>query len=127
MVAALDGVVDEGVGRRDGEDVSLAGVIVDIEGGPVRAVQDLVVAAAAGEVVFPRLTRKQHAYAAIGVDAQDRDVGVLVGAEVDAHGLSGARRIVAAVGPHLDAGAVDTAGRGARGRAVGNGEHAEQA
>src|SRR5439155_24579578 len=71
-----------------------------------------VAATAAREVVLPRLAREQHAHAAVGIDAQHRDVSILAGLEVDADGLSGRERIVAPTGPHLDLGTI--AGPGSR-------------
>src|SRR5438876_383986 len=110
MVVALERVVHERVTRDDGEDVAHARVVVDIEGDAGVAARDLVVAATAREVVLPRLARKQHPHPAIGVDAQDGDVRVLLGAKVHAHALAGCIGVLAPVGPDLDAWAVGPGG-----------------
>src|SRR5229473_2126424 len=113
MVVALEPVVAEGVGRGDGEDVADAGIVIDGECVAVGLALNLVVPGAAHEVVFPGLAREQDAHAAVGIDANDGDVGVLLGAEVHADALAARIRILAPVrsgeqtqqserGPHRD-------------------------
>ena len=119
MVVAFERVVHEGVARDHGKDVAHARVVVDIERVAGVAAGDLVVAAAAREVVLPRLAREQHPHPAIGVDPQDGDVRVLLGAKVHAHALAARVGVVAPVGPDLDARAVRNDG--------GADEQAEQA
>src|SRR5256884_3881138 len=84
MVVAFERVVHEGVARDHGEDVAHAGGVVDVKGVARVAAGDLVVAAAAREVVLPRLPREHHPHPALGVDPPDGDLRVLTGANVDA-------------------------------------------
>src|SRR6058998_835022 len=125
VIFSFDGVVYERVGRRDGEDVADPRVVVDVERVPRRPVLHFIVATAAREVVVPRLARIQDAHPTVGVDAQDGHVGVLLGAETDLRRLAVGVRIIATVGPDLDAGTVIRESRLRRGRAVGSGEQAE--
>src|SRR5229473_1475099 len=113
MVVALEPVVAEGVGRGDGEDVADAGIVVDGECVAVGLALNLVVPGAAHEVVFPGLAREQDAHPAVGIDANDGDVGVLLGAEVHADALAARIRILAPVRPHLDAGTIGVGGQDA--------------
>src|SRR5438477_454399 len=83
MIFALDGVVHERIRCRHGEDVPDAGVVVDVEGLGGRTLQHVVLAAAAREIVVPRLARVQDTHPTIRVDPQDRYIGVLLGAKVD--------------------------------------------
>src|SRR5207237_10554343 len=85
MVPAFERVVHQRVAGVDGEDVADPRGIVDVERVARVATRDLVVAAAAREVVLPRLAREQDPHPAVRVDAQDGDVGVLLAAEVNAH------------------------------------------
>src|SRR5947199_6943643 len=123
MIFALDGIVDEGIGRRDGEDVPNAGVVVDVERIARGALLDFVVTASARETVVPRLSRIQDAHPAIGVDAEDGDVSVLFGAEGDPRRLPAGIRIVPAVGPDRDAGSVRKGSRLGGGRPAGERAH----
>src|SRR5256885_1659511 len=125
VIFSFDGVVYERVGRRDGEDVADPRLVVDVERVPRRPVLHFIVATAAREVVVPRLARIQDAHPTVGVDAQDGHVGVLLGAETDLRRLAVGVRIIATVGPDLDAGTVIRESRLRRGRAVGSGEQAE--
>src|SRR6266853_1250860 len=106
MVPALNAVVHERVGRGHGEQVTDTRIVIDVEGVAVVSALHLVVATTAGEVVLPRLARKQHAHPAVGVDAQDRHEGIPIGAEVSADALAAGVGAVAAVGPDLDAGPI---------------------
>src|SRR2546421_5436925 len=106
VVLALDAVVHERVGRGDGEQVADTRIVIDGEGVAVVSALHLIVATAAGEIVLPRLARKQHAHAAVGIDAQDGYKSIPIGAEMDAHGLAAGVGVVAAIGPDLDAGAI---------------------
>ena len=126
VLVTLDAVVDERIGRGHREQIADTRIVVDVEGIAVVSTLHLVLATTAGEVVLPRLTRKQHAHPAIGVDAQDRHEGVPVGAEVHTDALAAGVGTVPPVAPHLDPGAIlDRHGpdRGASGR---RGHEAEQ-
>src|SRR5438874_1020839 len=127
MVMILERIVHEGVARDDGEDVAHAGGVVDVKGVARVAARYFVVAVAAREVVLPRLAREQHAHPAVGVDAQDGDVGVLLGAKVHAHALAAGVGVVAPVGPDFDARAGRHRGGLVRGARDGADEQAEQA
>ena len=126
VVLALDAVVHERIRRGDGEQVADTGIVIDVEGVAVVSALHFVVAPTAGEVVLPRLARKQHAHPAVGVDAQDGHEGVPVGAEVHADTLAAAVRTVAPVGPHLDARAILDRHRPDRGASGLCGDEAEQ-
>ena len=114
MVAARDRAVDERIRCRDGEEVPDAGAIVDLEHVAGFVALHLDLPPAADEVVLPRLAGKQHAHAAVGVDAQQRDEGILVRAEEDVNAVTPGIGIVAATGPDRDARAIGSV-RGARG------------
>ena len=88
VVTALNGVVCEGIGRSDREEVAYAGIVVDREGVVGRAAVDLEVPAAAREVVVPRFAREQYAHATVGVDAKHGDEGVAIELEVDPDALA---------------------------------------
>ena len=106
VVARLDRVVDERVGGGDGEQVAHAGVIVHGEGVARGVALDFELLPPAHEVVLPRIAREQHAHAAVGVDAEQGDVGVLVRPDVDARAVAAEEGVVALRGPDLDAGLV---------------------
>src|SRR5690242_10543539 len=128
MLVALEAVVDERIGGGDAEDVADARVVIHVKRILIGSALHLVLAARAGEVVLPRLAGKQDAHATVGVDAQDRDVRVPVGAEVHARTVAAVVRVVAPIGPDFDARAVAIRGwrpRDNRGRA-GHGDEAEQ-
>src|SRR5713101_1391867 len=126
VVPALDAVVHERVGRGHGEQVADTRIVIDVEGVAVVSALHLVVATTAGEVVLPRLARKQHAHPAVGVDAQDRHEGIPIGAEVSADALAAGVGAVAPVGPDLDAGAIVHRHRPDRRAADRCGDEAEQ-
>src|SRR5687767_4115830 len=109
VIAAFDAVVDEWIGGRHREEVADAGIVIDGERVAVQlAAVDLELTPAPREVVFPRLAREQHPHTSVGVDAEDRDVGVLVELEEGPDPLAaGKNRTVAAIGPQLDAWAID--------------------
>jgi hypothetical protein len=75
-------VVGERIGRRDGEDVADAGVIIDGESRAIVAPNQLQVLVAAGEVVVPGVDREEHPDPSVGVDPDHRHVGVAVGPDV---------------------------------------------
>src|SRR4029077_652153 len=108
------------------EDVADARIVIDVERVLVGSALHLVLAAPAGEVVLPRVAGKQDAHATVGVDAQDRDVRVPVGAEMHPRTVAAVVGVVAPIGPDFDARAVATRGwrpRDNRGRA-GHGDQA---
>src|SRR2546425_4636296 len=113
MVAALERVVDERIRRRDGEEIANAGVVVDLEHIAGLVALHLELPPTADVVVLPWLAGEQHADAAVGVDAQQREVGILVRADEDANPVTSGVGIVAAAGPDLDAGPIGNV-RGAR-------------
>ena len=106
VVARLDRVVDERVGGGDGEQVAHAGVVVHGEGVARGVALDFELLPSAHEVVLPRIAREQHAHAAVGVDAEQGDIGVLVRPEVDASAVAAEEGVIALRGPDLDAGLV---------------------
>src|SRR5882672_1377557 len=106
VLPTLDAVVDERVSRRDGEHVADTRIVIDVERIAAVSTLHLVIATAAGEVVLPRFARKQHAHPAVGVDAQDGNEGVPVGAEMHANALAAGVGTVAPVGPGFDARAI---------------------
>src|SRR5713226_5636423 len=126
MVVALEPVVGEGVGRGDGEDVADAGIVVDGECVAVGLALNLVVPGAAHEVVFPGLAREQDAHPAVGIDANDGDVGVLLGAEVHADALAARIRVLATVRPHLHAGTIGVGGQNAAPAPARSGQQTQQ-
>jgi len=126
VVLALDAVVLERVGGGDGKQVADTRIIIDGEGVAVVSALHLVVATAAGEIVLPRLARKQHAHAAVGIDAQDGYKGIPIGAEMHTDGLAAGVGAVTAVGPDLDAGTIVDGRRPHRGASGWRRDDAEQ-
>src|SRR5262245_49108436 len=83
MIARLDLVIHEGIGRGHRKQIAHAGLVVDRKGFAVELIAVYFeIATAAGEVVLPRLARKQDANAPVSIDAENRDVGVLIETEV---------------------------------------------
>ena len=110
VIAALNAVVHEGIGRRDRKQIADAGIVVDRERFPGELVAiHLEVPAAASEVVFPRFAREQHADTTIRIHTEDRDIGVLIETEIQPDPLTaGINGRITAVGPQLDTRAVQT-------------------
>src|SRR5204862_4783047 len=107
VVTALALIVDERIGRRHGEEVADAGVVVDRKCIAAQcAAIDLEIPPPAREVVFPRIAREQHANTTVRINTEDRDIGVLIDSEIQpdafAAGINGG---VASVRPQLDLGA----------------------
>ena len=104
VVTALDLVVDEGICRRDTEQVADAGLVVDRKRiAAQHPTIDLEIPTTTREVVFPRIAREKHPDATVGIDTEDRDVGVLIEAEVHPDALTASKNgRVVPVGPDLD-------------------------
>ena len=71
---------------------------------------DLEFAARPDEAIVPGVAREEHPYPAIRIDPEEGDVGVTIGAQIDAGVLTGVVRIFAAVGPDLHAGTIEMGG-----------------
>jgi hypothetical protein len=68
---------------------------------------DLVLASAAGEIVFPRFTGEQNPDTTVRIDAEDCDVAILIEAEGHPDALAaGIDGSLAAVRGQLDSGSV---------------------
>ena len=123
VLATFDLVVDERVSGGHRKDVTDARVVIDREGFAGELIPvDFEVTAAAREVVFPRVAGEQHANTTVRIHAEDRDVGILIEAEIQPDPLAtGINGRVAAVCPQLDSRAVNARiprrGRGQDGQA----------
>jgi hypothetical protein len=105
-----NGVVLERSAGGDREHIAHAGPVVHLERHVRGDARHLVLPPSADEALIPRLTRKQHADATVGVDPQKCDVGVLGCPEEDADGHAGHDGILAAVRPDGDGGTMDGGG-----------------
>ena len=126
VIPALDAIVDERIGGGDPEDIADPRIIIHVERVAIGSTLDFVVATAAREVVLPRLPREQHPHAPIGVNAEDGDVGVTVGPEMNPGALTPGVGTIAPIGPDFDARAIIDAHRRHRGRAGRRRDKAEQ-
>ena len=110
MLAAFDLVVDERISGGHREEIANARVVIDGEGLARELIPiDFEVSAAAREVVFPRISGEQHANTTIRIHSEDRDIGVLIEAEIQPDALTaGINARVGAISPQLNARPVGT-------------------
>jgi len=110
VLSAFDLIVDERISGSHREEVANARVVIDGEGLAGELIPiDFEVSAAAREVVFSRIPGEQHANTTIRIHSEDRDVGVLIEAEIQPDPLTtGINGRIGAIRPQLNARAVQT-------------------
>jgi hypothetical protein len=101
-VVPPDEVIEaEGVGGRHGKEIAHAGIVIDGKG-PVIPVENFERSTAPGEIVLPGLPGEQNPDSPVGINANDCDVPVGFGFEVDPGLFTPAIGVFIAIGPEAD-------------------------